>query len=82
MTYATRALLAVAASLAAACSAVSDTACERAALAQALAEMHFAEVAAMHDEAHDSQAEHDDGELVSARVEMILATAKAQRTCD
>lgn len=64
-----------------ACSNQSTEACERAALEQALAEMRFGELAADHDALHESGTDHDDGELVGARVEMVLATMETHRRC-
>ena len=65
----------------AACSEESTENCESAALDQVLAEIRFGDLAAAHDIAHESGAEHDDGELVGARVEMILATFETEQRC-
>ena len=79
--------------VACAASATVSEACERAALAQALAEQRFGDQAAEH-AAHDetlldnpgspeSLHRHDEssGRLVGARVDMLIAEAQTRREC-
>lgn len=71
---------AVAATLAMGCSAQSDLACDRAAWAQADAELRFNAAVTAHNDAHESGVDHDDSTR-AARVEMILAEAETRRRC-
>lgn len=66
--------------LAAGCSA-STEACAQAALALAETELRLTEAYATHAADHESGANHDDAEVLDARVEMILAEAETRRAC-
>ncbi|MDE0133594.1 MAG: hypothetical protein OXM54_02025 [Acidimicrobiaceae bacterium] len=56
-------------------------ACEQAAATQALAELHLGDVLSEHTAAHEAGAEHDDGQVVAARVDTILAEARTRQYC-
>ena len=69
--------------LAVSCSSDTSTfeECQRAAVAQANAEIHASTVYEGHVDGHDPEGGHDNADLIGARVTMILAEAATQRHC-